>query len=226
MTRENATCYIFGAAPVADASWISLIPQAGDLVICADGGLSLARRAGVEPDWIVGDFDSADAPPGGEEPQKTARDGGRVIRVRPEKDDTDLALAVAQGRKLGYARFVVYGALGGRFDHSIANVQMLTGCAAEGVRILLRDRDNEVTALCGGELRIPKNGFRYFSVFSMTDEAAGVTIRGAAYPLEDAVLTNRFPLGVSNEVAGDEASVSVKAGVLLIVCSRDGNQSR
>lgn len=225
-------CYIFGAAPVADASWITVKPGPEDLVICADGGLSLARRAGVEPDWIVGDFDSSDAlPPEEAKPGSEGRaweftlDGKRVIRVRPEKDDTDLALAVAQGRKLGYTEFVVYGALGGRFDHSIANVQMLTGCALEGIHVLLRDRQNEVSALCPGELVIPKGEYHYFSLFSMTEECTGVTIRGAAYPLEDATLTNRFPLGVSNEVAEEQAVVSLKTGVLLVIRAADGNQT-
>ena len=232
-------CYIFGAAPVVDASWIMVRPGPRDLVICADGGLSLARRAGVEPDWIVGDFDSSDALPSDEsKPQESggllelgdrarefSLDGKRVIRVRPEKDDTDLALAVAQGRKLGYTEFVVYGALGGRFDHSIANVQMLTGCALEGVHVLLRDRQNEVSALCPGELVIPKGDYHYFSLFSMTEECTGVTIRGAAYPLEDATLTNHFPLGVSNEVAEEQAVVSLKTGVLLVIRAADGNQT-
>lgn len=209
------TCYIFGAAPVEDTDWIQVDVKKEDTVICADGGYQLAKRIGVKPDWLVGDFDS----------NREEVDFSQVIRVKPEKDDTDLYLAVSQGRKLGYTRFVVYGALGGRFDHSIANVQMMMGCIQEGISVTIRDAQNEVTAIKDGRLEIQKGGFHYFSLFSLTEESRGVTIEGAAYPLDRATLTSNFPLGVSNEVCGEKAVVSVENGILLVVLSKDWNQT-
>lgn len=211
--KDMKTCYIFGAAPTPEVSWIHVAPDEEDAVICADGGYQLARRAGIKPDWLVGDFDS----------NRETVDFDQVIRVKPEKDDTDIYLAVSHGRKLGYTRFVIYGALGGRFDHSIANVQMLKGMIKEGIQITLLDAQNEVTAMMDTSMEIPKSDFRYFSLFSLTEVCEGVTIKGGAYPLTDYTLTSDFPLGVSNEVAEEKAAVSVKKGILLVIRSKDAH---
>lgn len=210
------TCYVFGAAPVPDASFIQVKPQDGDLVICADGGYRLALSIGIRPDWVVGDFDSNGGAP----------DFPNLIRVNPQKDDTDLNLAVEHGVSLGYRDFEIYGVLGGRFDHSIAAVQMLAEKRKQGITIRLLDSQNEVRAVSDETVEFSKGGYRYFSVLSLTEKSTGVTIRGAAYPLEDAVLAYDFPLGVSNELLAEKGSVTVEKGTVLLIFSKDMNQDR
>ena len=212
--NQMKICYIFGAAPIADCSYIQIEFKEHDTVICADGGYQLAKRLGITPDWIVGDFDS----------NHEEIDFNQVIRVKPEKDDTDLYLAVNHGKTLGYTHFVIYGALGGRLDHTVANIQMLMGFVEEGIHITIKDEQNDMTAIQNDKIELLQNKFHYFSLFSLTEKSEGVTIEGGKYPLYNATLTNNFPLGVSNEVSKEKAVISVKKGVLLIIQSKDMNR--
>lgn len=204
-------CIIFGASPDWDYARLPVEKEPGDLLICADGGYRHAVALGLEPDWLVGDFDSL--PESGAAPH--------VVRVRPEKDDTDTNLAVLQGQKLGFRSFVLYGGLGGRFDHSMANVQMMAALAEQGVDFRMRDEQSELRVLTPGCWRVPKKRYPFLSLFSLDRETRGVTLQGMKYPLKDAVLTNRFPLGVSNEVLGEEGVISFTEGLLLMIQAGD-----
>ena len=106
------TCHIVSALPVA----LSLEREDGDLVIAADAGYENLRQAGIRPDLVVGDFDSLGYVPKGQE----------SVVYPARKDDTDTMLAVRIGLNRGYRRFLLYGALGGRMDHTLANLQCLS----------------------------------------------------------------------------------------------------
>lgn len=178
------------------------------LVICADCGYRHAVQLGLQPDVLMGDFDSYTVELPG---------NCQIIRHPAEKDETDTMLAVYYGRDMGCTEFHIYGAFGGaRIDHSIANLQMLHHMALEGLHGILCDGGTRVTVQTAGTMCYTKtNG--YLSLFSMTDTCTGLTARGVKYPLEDAELTNSFPLGVSNEIVADEAEITLRSGVLLIV---------
>ena len=78
-----------------------------------------------------------------------------------------------------------------------------------------------ITAVSDGmELTFDEAHKGFISVFSHSDQCL-VTIRGLKYELEAATLTNRFPLGVSNEFTGRQASVSVTGGIALVVYDCD-----
>ena len=182
------------------------VPE-GSFVICADGGLAHARTQGIEPDLIVGDFDSFGRIPEGEN-----------IRVHPvAKDETDSFLAVDYALERGCTEFLIYGGLGGRFDHTFANIQLLHHLCLCGCRGTLVGADGtHITAL--------KNGTRTFDaaltgsvgVFSLTPESQGVTIQNLQYEAEDVTLNNHTSLGASNHFCGKAAKISVRSGVLLI----------
>ena len=104
---------IFSGGAFEKPDWVALPKDA--MILCADSGLRHARALGISPDWVLGDFDSSSEQPEGES----------VLRYPPEKDDTDTMLAVKQALSLGAEEIQIYGGLGGRFDHSIANVQTL-----------------------------------------------------------------------------------------------------
>lgn len=189
-------------------------PRAGDFVLCADGGWLLARRMGLRPDRVIGDFDSSDAPA-----------DEAVERVPVEKDDSDTMLCLKKGLAMGFEDFLIVGGFGGRVDHTLANFQMLHYAALRGVRAALCDGDSWAAAVHDGELRVPAgivgDGQKplKLSVFALTDVCRGVDIRGAKWPLSDATLTNGFPLGLSNEFTADCAEIAVREGVLLVtVC--------
>lgn len=200
------TCIVFCAAEF-DALAQSL--QSGDFLLAADGGLLHLQKLGLTPDGIIGDFDSL-----GYIPQ-----GAKVFPV--EKDDTDAMLAARQGLALGYRRFVFYGGLDGpRLDHTMANFQTLQFLATHGAAGYLVGRDYLVTVICNESVCFPAEAEGIFSVFCVGADAAGVGIRGAQYPLENAVLTSGFPLGTSNHFVGKPCEISVKDGCLLIIWDR------
>ena len=195
-------CVIVASMPEKDL----FIPD-GSYVIAADKGVLQLRAKGVEPDLVVGDFDSLGYVPEARE----------LVRHPVEKDDTDMMLAVREGLRRGFREYILYGGLGGRLDHTLANLQTLGFLAAHGARGLLYGEGTAVTLLQNGAMRFPASVQGTFSVFCFGDKAAGVTETGLYYPLENASLTNTFPLGVSNAFCEKDSSISVKKGKLLLL---------
>ena len=180
--------------------------QADDFIIAADGGLAHVQKLGITPHGILGDFDSL-----GYIPQDST-----VFPV--EKDDTDAMLAVRKGLELGFREFYLYGSLDGpRLDHTVANFQTLQCLADRGAVGYLIGKDYIVTVVKDGKLRFPAACTGIFSVFCMGADAEGVTIRGGKYEVENVRLTAGFPLGVSNHFTGNEVTVSVEKGSLLVL---------
>ena len=180
------------------------------LVIACDKGYAYAERAGVKPDLFVGDYDSL---------------GGKVAADVPalelpcEKDDTDTMAAVRYAVEKGYTRLRIYCALGGRLDHLLGNLQAAAFAVRHGARAEIVDDNDSVFVFGGGSLILPEKDGYSLSLLSLTDACRGVTVCGVKYPLENATLTNAFPIGVSNEWRGD-AVITVESGVLAVICSR------
>ncbi len=203
------TCVIFAGGPEEDLPCLPL-PQEDAYILCADSGLRLAQRMGATPDLVLGDFDSL-----GELPDLP------YVQAPVEKDDTDTMLAVRQGLEKGYRRFLIYGGLGGRFDHSYANIQTLLFLHQHGKRGMLVGANDIIVLLGEGSvLQCPKREGFSLSVFSLTPQCEGVSISGVKYPLENAALTMYHPLGISNEITADHAVLRIEKGILLIVQSK------
>ncbi|MDE7261501.1 MAG: thiamine diphosphokinase [Oscillospiraceae bacterium] len=195
-------CCIIGAMEPGTLA----LPE-GALVIAADGGLAHLERRGIAPDLIVGDFDSLGWAP----------EGANVIRHPVEKDDTDMLLAVKTGLARGCRKFLLYGGLGGRLDHAYANLQTLSYLADRGARGWLLGGGMAAAVIRSGRLDFAPGRRGTVSVFCPNGEARGVDLTGLYYPLENAVLTSNFPLGVSNQFTGKAASVAVREGSLLVL---------
>ena len=181
-----------------------------DLVIAADGGVEHARKLGIAPHVILGDFDSLGYVP----------EGANVFPV--EKDDTDAMLAVRKGLAMGCREFLLYGCLDGpRLDHTIANLQLLQYLANHGASGVLVGLTHMATVVKNGTVRFPGTPTGILSVFCLGLDAKGITIRGAQYPLGNGTLTAGFPLGVSNHFLECEATVTVTDGSLLIIWERE-----
>ena len=202
---KKEICYIVGAG---ECSRLLLHPNENDMVIAVDGGYEYLKETRI--DLVVGDFDSLSYVPM----------HSKVMQLKPEKDDTDMLVAIKEGLKEGYQTFYIYGGTGGRISHTIANIQCLAYLAERGARGFLVDESEIVTLIQKESISFPASYKGYFSVFAYGEEAKGVTLEGLKYLLKDAVLTNRFPLGVSNEFIGQKAKVSVEEGALLIVYER------
>lgn len=176
----------------------------GDFVIAADGGY--AQLKGCTPDCVIGDFDSLGFVPEGEQ----------VITYPAKKDDTDMMLAVKKGLARGYDKFVLLGALGGRLDHTLANVQALAYLISHGANGVLKSEEADLY-LTDGKLTFPAETKGILSVFSYGEKAERVTIQGAEYEVSDVTLSDDFPLGVSNTFVGKPVCISVGKGRVLVV---------
>lgn len=211
MQCENRICYVVGAMSLS----LSLrpCPALGDYVIAADRGYDSLMAYGLNPDLVVGDFDSL-----GEVPNHP-----NVIQLPAEKDDTDMVFALRQGLDLGYRRFVMLGGVGGRLEHTLGNLQLLDWLASQGAQGFLAGEKTVATAVRNGTLTFPAAMSGYLSVLCNSGTALGVTLRGLKYPLERYTMTGSFPLGVSNQFLGQPASVSVEDGCLLLLWEEKGD---
>ena len=181
-----------------------------DFVIAADGGLVHTDSLGIQPDYIMGDFDSL-----GFVPENAAT-------FPVEKDDTDAMLAVRHGVQLGYRQFFLYGSLEGpRLDHTVANFQTLQFLADRGAAGYLIGKSQMVTVIKEETVVFPAGAKGILSVFCMGADAQGVSLTGLKYNLDNASLTAGFPLGVSNHFTEKEARISVKSGSLLLIYNRE-----
>ena len=212
ISTESPRCIII--APLYDGACPdAAIKRTGDMVICADGGYAAAMRHGITPDLVVGDLDSM---------EDDLPSGCHVVRLPREKDDTDLVVCLWEGRNRGYRQFVILGATGGRADHYFSNVQCLADCAVRGERAVLLDAWNEITILPPGTYVFPRRESEYFSLLAFTEEVTGVTLAGTKWSLDRATLSHTTPLGVSNEIVQQTATLSFTQGLLMVINARDG----
>ena len=131
------------------------------------------------------------------------------------KDDTDMMLAIKLGFENGFTRFFIYGALGGRLDHTLANIQALMYIANRGGQGWIIG-DACLTAIHNGEARFKASAQGIISVFCLSEPAKGVTLEGLLYPLSDYTMLSDVALGVSNEFIGQPARVAVSDGTLVV----------
>lgn len=212
----NGKCIIVGAG---DLTMGEISVGEEDLCIAVDGGLSYCPILGVEPDVILGDFDSVS------EREKEAIDllkeqiPERIIELPVEKDDTDMLAALKYGLEQGYRQFRIYAGTGGRFDHTLANIQCLLYLKNHGATGYLVDGTGMILVLQNEAVSFRKELEGYLSLFAMGKEAKGVSIQGMKYTLKDKTITNDFPVGISNEFIGEEATISVEDGELVCMIS-------
>lgn len=213
---KTGKCIVIGAG---DLTMGELSLQENDYVIAVDGGLSYCGILMVEPDLIIGDFDSVS------EQEKMAIEAlqeeipERIVELPVEKDDTDMLAALKQGLALGYRDFRIYAGTGGRFDHTLANIQCLLYLKNYDATGYLVDGTGMILVLQNEAVHLNRKLEGTLSLFALGKEAKGVTIQGMKYTLEDYTLTNDYPLGISNEFIGEEACISVEDGELVCMIS-------
>ncbi len=201
----------FGAAYMKGAHF--------DLLVAIDGGLRFFYDSGIVPDWIVGDFDSA---------EETAlrffeaKEDISWMRLIPEKDDTDTEAALRRAIDCGCEEIHILGATGSRLDHVFGNIALLGIGLLAGVEILLADPKNRIRMI-DHSLRLTKREQygSYVSLLPFTSSVTGVTLKGMKYPLTDVVMTCCSSLGISNEIVEEEAEISCKEGRLLVFETKD-----
>lgn len=209
-------CVIVGAG-ICDIQRLGrrLLINGGDLCIAADGGLKYLMQIGKRPALVLGDMDSL----GDEKLLGVLGDQVCVKRLPKEKDDTDMLAAIKEGLAAGYWQFEIYGALGGRLDHTIANIQCLLYLNNRGARGILVGDDVTLMLVQDGQVTFAAEHAvkgRRVSVFAYGGDAHGVSEYGLKYLLDHVTMKQEFPIGVSNEFTGEAARIEVEHGTLLV----------
>ena len=204
-------CLIIGSVEEPDGALLREYAKDA-FIICADGGWDNARRCGITPHLLVGDFDSVRS----ELPQ-----GIETIRLPEKKDDTDMLFAVREGFRRGCTSFWLTGAVGGaRFDHSIANLSVLYFIASRGGKGAILSSTCDVFLLMEGRLTLTEMAGRTVSVFPFAGPRCTVSYQGLEYPLTAYPLSADLPLGVSNRVLGQRAEIHLHEGVALVIVEK------
>lgn len=206
---------LFANGSLRPGAWLHKLIEGFEFLICCDGGLRHAHALGLCPDVILGDMDSAD-------PALLALYGQKaeIVSFASEKDFTDTELAVRFAVARNATELLIFGGLGGRFDHALANVHVLLHTLRAGVRAAIVDERNRIT-LMDSHVALTGERGALVSLIPLTTKAEGVTTRGLKYPLRGETLTVGATRGVSNEFLGGAAEISVRSGVLVVVEARD-----
>ena len=208
-------------------------------LIAADRGLEFFLDYLILPDVVIGDFDSLsedgknflemqneDIPYGGMLEWKLQKGEGKVVevvRLRPEKDDSDTQSAMNYAIQNGAKEIVILGVTGNRVDHLMANFGLLILAQKQDTEVALADRYNYMKLISSGTILKKAEQFgKYVSFFPLGGDVTGLTLEGFKYPLDKYHLTTADSgLTVSNEISEEYAKVTYESGTLLMIMSRD-----
>ena len=213
---NKGNCILVGAGDLT----ISEIPIGeNDLCIAVDGGYEYCKLLGIAPDYILGDFDSISEKEAEGVAEIAKQDEDKVIILPIEKDDTDMLAAIKLGLSEGYQSFRIYGGMGGRIEHTIANIQCLLYLKEHNAVGYLMDGTGMILVAKEEEISFQDSLEGYMSMFSMGDKAT-VSIENMKYLLKEREITNSFPIGISNEfILGEKGKITVHKGAVMMIVS-------
>lgn len=189
------------------------LAETADYIIAADGGQNRAREFGLQPDCVIGDFDST-----------TLNEDFDCLYITypAEKDLTDTEAALTHALEKGCRNVILLGGMGGRLDHTMGNIGLLDKYYNSFDHMEFIDGKNRMELLKNSGRTLKRDArYKYFGLVSLNAEASGIDIRGAKYELTVASLERASTLGVSNEFSEDTVEIYVREGTLLIVRSAD-----
>lgn len=212
---EGMDGVVLAGGEIADYPALAGQIPSSALIVCADSGYRHCAPLGLTPSLLVGDFDSIDLPGGNFPPDIP------TIPLSPHKNYTDSALAVEAAVERGCRSLLLAGMLGGRFDHSAANLQTMAGCLNSGVNARISDGVTHIFAAKAREkgethLLLPHRAGCYFSLLAWTPVCHGVTIRGGRYPLNNYNLRSDEARAVSNEFLEEDVKILFRSGLLVV----------
>jgi len=206
---------IFANGELPDIEKARFLIQDPDHVICADGGTRHALALGLKPDLVIGDLDSTDA----EALQRLQAGGVEVELFRQDKNETDLELAINRAIELNPEQIVIVAALGGRLDQTLANITLLADERLSTFSVRLDDGVEEIF-LCRDQAEVHGKSGDIVSLIPWQGPVTEVQTENLKWVLQKETLYSDKTRGISNEMLGDMASISIGSGLLLIVHRR------
>lgn len=200
---------IFLGGDVFDYGYIKRYLKDGDFIIAADSGYRHVKKLGLEADVMIGDMDSVSG-------EYSAKE---IITLNVMKNDTDSEAAAMLAYERGADELVFLAFRGSRADHSLANMLLLKTVCELGISAFAADEHNEVYFL-DKELRLFGEAGQTVSILPLC-ELCGVSCEGLMYALSNETLHFSKTRGISNEMTGNECTISAKSGCALVIKSRD-----
>ncbi|MBN1366168.1 MAG: thiamine diphosphokinase [Syntrophaceae bacterium] len=204
---------VSGGCSVDPIFFINQIKKMGNrLIICCDGGARHLRNLGIKPDVIIGDMDSIDSV----QLANYSAQKIKIIKYPANKDFTDTELALDYALSLKPREILIWCSLGGRIDHTLANVFLLCKGEKKGIATFLMDEHCEVFIL-NKKVSFIKEAGKTVSLLALTPQVTGFTLTGFLYPLKKGSLKMGESRGISNIINKDRADITVDKGKLLLI---------
>lgn len=201
---------IVAGAPNQDPQFLKNNVDLDSFIIAADSGYMTCKKAGIVPNLIIGDFDSSKKP----------GNDVNILQLPSIKNDTDTFYCIKEAVKRKADEIEIFCALGGRTDHEFSNILNLEYCLENNVKASIIS-EKSVISVHNKDFKISKGEYKYFSLFAIGGNVSGLSIKGAAYELEDFTLSPYASIGQSNEFKSNTVSIEFKNGVLLLILSND-----
>jgi thiamine pyrophosphokinase len=203
---------IFANGEIPNLEKARLLLGVDDFIICADGGAWHARTLGLVPKLVIGDMDSITT-----NLWRELEKVGVSIELFPkDKNETDLELAIRRAMEFEPKEILVVGALGGRFDQSLANIALLSNSYPITCNIRLDDGVEEIF-FCRDRAQIHGRSEDIVSLIPWGGPVHGVATRGLKWQLNRETLFPEKTRGISNQMLADVASIKIDSGLLLVV---------
>jgi len=206
---------IFANGELPDLNKARALSRKDDYIICADGGTRYALSLNLKPDLIIGDMDST-----GREQLQNFQEAEVSIELFPhDKNETDLELAINRAIDLNPKQIIIVAALGGRLDQTLANITLLTGPQLSAFDVRLDDGVEEIF-LCRDQVQVHGQRGDIVSLIPWGQATSEVQTVNLKWPLRKETLYPHKTRGISNEMLGESASISIGSGSLFIVHRR------
>ena len=209
MKNERSALLVANGDPQSD---LSTLISDHNFLIAVDGGLRHLLALKRFPDLLIGDLDSITS----EELQACLDQGVEILRFKPQKDESDLELALLEALKRGYSDLTITNAGGGRVDHLLGNLSLLFHPALQHAKIKMTDQSSNFYPL-SQTITLKTQPGDLISLIPWQDSAIGVTTANLAYPLDNETLLPYGTRGLSNVALGGEITVSLQSGQILLV---------
>ena len=184
-----------------------------DFIIGADGGCNHLYKMNIMPNYVVGDLDSID-----EKLIEYYKESNVILKKYPtHKDETDSEICLYIAKDLNAKSVDFIGILGGRIDHTLANIGLLLNSKNMNIFTRILSSEEEIIVLKDEEFMLKGKKGNTVSIVSIDGEAQGINLDKFEYPLNDGKIGYLSPLGISNVMVEDNAYIKVNKGSLLVI---------
>ena len=205
----NKPCAIVCGGEIKDINWLTNELQKYNFILAADSGYDWCKKCGVTPNLVIGDFDSIN---------DSIESSVKTLKFPIKKDETDFSLCLQFLIENGVKLVDVFGANGGRIDHTLGAILSIVEAYDEGINSTIKTETSSMFIV--GESVTLQKAEGYVSIFAVGGDASCVTLEGFEYPLNNFNLKCSSPLGVSNKIVSNTAKITLKSGKLLVILQK------